>query len=137
MPQDTVLHEIDALALRSAQVVAPGTFEHEVGTLAGSTFRRHLDALGAAQVLARHRCSTRHDHRGRPLGHDGTPEQTSARTHIEHMIRSQNGFFVVFDHQHRVSEITQVLQGLQQLFVVALVQPDAGLVEHVEHSHQG
>ena len=40
----------------------------------------------------------------------------------------------MLDHDHRVAEIAQALEGLEQALVVALVQPDRGLVQDVEHA---
>ena len=37
-------------------------------------------------------------------------------------------------HQHRVAQAFEPLQRAEQAFVVALVQADAGLVQHVEHA---
>ena len=42
----------------------------------------------------------------------------------------------MFDHDHGIAEIAQARQRLQQAFVVALVQADAGFVEHVHHADQ-
>ncbi len=42
----------------------------------------------------------------------------------------------MLDHQHRVAEVAHALQGFDQPFVVALVEADRRLVEHVEHPHQ-
>jgi hypothetical protein len=39
-------------------------------------------------------------------------------------------------HDDRVAEVAQVLQRFQQALIVALVQADGGLVEHVEHAGQ-
>ena len=40
----------------------------------------------------------------------------------------------MLDHDHGVAEIAQALEGLEQTRVVALVQADGGLVEHVKHA---
>ncbi len=42
----------------------------------------------------------------------------------------------MLDHQHRVAEIAQARERLQQPVVVALMQADRRLVEHVEHAGQ-
>jgi hypothetical protein len=42
----------------------------------------------------------------------------------------------VLDHDHGVAEVPQVDQRLDQAPVVALVEPDRGLVQDVEHAHQ-
>ena len=42
----------------------------------------------------------------------------------------------MLDHDHRVAEVAQLLQGLQQAGVVALVQADGGFVQHVHDAGQ-
>ena len=53
---------------------------------------------------------------------------------VEHVIGGADGVLVVLDHDHGVAEVAQALEGFQQARVVALVQADRGLVEHVEHA---
>ncbi len=52
------------------------------------------------------------------------------------MIGGANRFFVVLDHDDRIPEIAQPAQGADEPRVVALMQPDARLVEHIEHAGQ-
>ena len=40
-------------------------------------------------------------------------------------------------HNEGVSQVTQVLQGAQQLVVIPLVQADGRLVQDIQHAHQG
>ena len=47
-----------------------------------------------------------------------------------------DGVFVVFHHQHRVAEVTQRFERLDQPLVVTLVQTDGGFVQHVQHAAQ-
>jgi hypothetical protein len=42
----------------------------------------------------------------------------------------------MLDDDHGVAEVAQALQRFEQPVVVALVQADRGLVEHVEHAGQ-
>ena len=49
---------------------------------------------------------------------------------------SADGVLVMLDHDHGVAEVAQALQRVQQPRIVALVQPDRGLVEHIEHAGQ-
>ena len=55
---------------------------------------------------------------------------------VEHMVGGADGVLVVLDHDHGVAEIAQALERFDQPVVVALVQADRGLVEHVEHARQ-
>ena len=43
----------------------------------------------------------------------------------------------MLDHDHRIAEIAQALEGDEQPLVVALVQADRRLVEHIEHARSG
>ena len=49
---------------------------------------------------------------------------------------AQHRPLVVLDDDHRVAEVAQPVEGRDQLLVVALVQPDRGLVEHVHDADQ-
>jgi hypothetical protein len=40
----------------------------------------------------------------------------------------------VLDDDHRVADVAQAFQRFEQAGIVALVQADRGLVEHVEHA---
>ena len=53
---------------------------------------------------------------------------------VEHVIGGADGVLVVLDHDHGVAEVAQALEGFQQARVVALVQADRGLVQHIEHA---
>ena len=44
--------------------------------------------------------------------------------------------FVVLHHQHRVAQIAQPHQRLDQPHVVALVQPDRRFIQHVQNTPQ-
>ena len=59
-----------------------------------------------------------------------------ARPHVDHMVGGAHHVLVVLNHQHAVADVAQVLQGFDQAVVVALVQADAGLVEHIHHAGQ-
>ena len=52
------------------------------------------------------------------------------------MVCRAHHVFVVFNHQHAVANIPQVLQRADQAVVVALMQADAGLVKHVHDPGQ-
>ena len=73
---------------------------------------------------------------GRALGHDHAAMHAGARPHVDQMVGRADRVLVVLDHDHRVAEVAQVAQRLQQPVVVALVQADRRLVQHVEHAGQ-
>jgi len=57
-----------------------------------------------------------------------------AGTEIHDVIRLADCVLVVLDHQHRVAEVAQPRQCVEQALVVALVQADRRLVEDVHHA---
>ena len=59
-----------------------------------------------------------------------------ARAHVDDLVGRAHHVFVVLDHDHAVADIAQVLQRGNQLVVVALVQADGGLVQHIHHARQ-
>ena len=69
-------------------------------------------------------------------GHQVAAQPARARAQIDHIIGALDGFGVVLHHQHRVAHVAQVRQRLQQTLIVARMQADGRLVEHVEHAAQ-
>ena len=55
---------------------------------------------------------------------------------VEDVIGQSNRVLVMLDHDHGIAEVAQPLQRVEQPRVVALVQADRGLVQHVEHAGQ-
>ncbi len=64
------------------------------------------------------------------------PFDPGGRPHIHHVIGGEDRVLVVLHHQHRVAEIAQPAQRAEQPFVVALVQADRRLVQHIQHAGQ-
>ncbi len=67
---------------------------------------------------------------------DFAAAQTRARADVYQIISGADGVFVVFHHQDGVAQIAQMFQCPDQTFVVALVQADAGFVQHIQHALQ-
>ena len=59
-----------------------------------------------------------------------------ARAEIDQVVGRANRLLVVLDDEHGVAEIAQLAERGEQPPVVALVQADRRLVEHVEHARQ-
>jgi hypothetical protein len=59
-----------------------------------------------------------------------------ARPDVEHVVGGADRVLVVLHHDHGVAEVAQPFERFQQPRIVALVQPDRRLVEHVEHTGQ-
>ena len=58
------------------------------------------------------------------------------RTDVDDPVGFANGLLVVLDDQHRVAEVAQSQQRVDEPAVVALVQTDRRLVEHVQRADQ-
>ena len=54
------------------------------------------------------------------------------RADVDDPIRFLDGVLVVFDHDHRVPQVAETVQRVDETPVVTLVQTDARFVEHVQ-----
>ena len=68
----------------------------------------------------------------RPLRDDLAAARAGAGTEIENVIGRADRVFVVLDHDDGIPEIAQPAQRADEPVVVALMQADARLIEHVE-----
>ncbi len=50
---------------------------------------------------------------------------------INDIIGILHRFLIMFDDNHRVAQITQAMQRIDQADIVALVQPDARLIQNI------
>ena len=76
-------------------------------------------------------------HFGRCSGKDHFAAQPSCpRTHIDDIIGIQHHVFIVFHHDHRVAQVAQLFQRMNQPRIIPLVQTDTRLIEDIEHIHQ-
>ncbi|MNS71702.1 hypothetical protein D3C72_1050800 [compost metagenome] len=96
----------------------------------------HLDLLHAREVLAGERLGV-----GRHLGvgalrHHAPAVHAGAGAHVDHVVGGVDHVLVVLDHDHAVADVAQVFERADEAVVVALVQADAGLVEHVHHARE-
>ena len=73
---------------------------------------------------------------GRAGGDDLAAEAAGAGAEVEQVVGAGDHFAVVLDDQQRVAQVAELLQGVEQPAVVARVQADRRLVEHVEHAAQ-
>ena len=96
----------------------------------------HGNPLRAGQVAAGERGRIGRDLRRRAFGHDPPAVPPRAGAEIDEPIGAAHDRLVVLDDEHRVAAVSQAFQGLDQPFVVAGMQADRRLVEHVAHAHQ-
>src|SRR5271168_517326 len=61
---------------------------------------------------------------------------SSAGAHVDQVIGLEHRLAIVLDHQHRVAEFLEALEGREQALIVALMKSYRRLVEDVEHANQ-
>ena len=98
-----------------------------------SLFRRG-DLQRPGEIGAGQGVRVRHNVVRRSLGDDLAAVHARARPDIDDIIGGEDRVLIVLDHDHRIAEVAQPPQRLQQPDIVALVQADRGLVQHVEHA---
>ena len=131
-------HEADGnLGIDILEVVAAGVADANLlfgvppGARAG-----HLDHLPARQVGAGDGIGVAGHVIRRALGNDLAAVDARAGADVDHMIGMANGVFIVLDHDHGVAEVAQVEQRFEQPRIVALMQADAGFIEHIHDANQ-
>src|ERR1700684_3343962 len=78
----------------------------------------------------------RHHLRRRALSDDRAAVNSCARPYVDEIIRPQHRIAIMLDDQHRVAEVAQSLQRVEQSLIVTLMQPDRRLIENVQHADQ-
>ena len=124
--------EVDVDVLEVVLTGAP----HGEHALRLAPHRRHRDLPLAGQVLAGERRLGLEQGRDRSGHHDVAAVLARAGADVDDVVGDPDGVLVVLDHDHGVAQVPEAQQGLDQLVVVPLVQPDRRLVEHVEHPDQ-
>ncbi len=56
------------------------------------------------------------------------------RTEINNPIGFADGFIVVLDDQNGVAQIAQTLERFEQSCIVARMQPNGRLIQHIQHA---
>ena len=72
----------------------------------------------------------------RAFGNHLSAVLAGAGTQVDDPIGGEDGLAVVLDHQHGIAQVAQTLQGVQQAGIIARVQTDGWLVQHIQHAHQ-
>ncbi len=78
----------------------------------------------------------RQDLLGRSLGDDLPAVLAGSRTQVHDPVRFADGFVVMFDDQNGVAQIAQTFERFQQPCVIAWMQPDGWLIQHIQHADQ-
>ena len=98
---------------------------------------RYGDGELSREVLAGERAGVLLDLVGRALGDDLAAVDAGAGPHVDDAVRHADRLFVVLHDEHGVPQVAEPDQRVQEPAVVALVQADGGLVEDVQHAHEG
>ena len=123
------------LASTLLQVVRRGALDGELAALRRlAALGGHLDLLAAGQVGAGHRGVAREQVIDGAADHHVAAVLAGAGADVDHPVGGADRLLVVLDDDERVAEVAQPQQRVEQLLVVALVQADGRLVEHVEHA---
>ena len=118
------------------QVVRAGATDREIALQGRPPGLRRRDRARPGQIRAGQRrpAGIRHQRGGRPLKDHLTAVLAGARAEVDHVIGGSNRLLVVFDNDDGVAQVAEPGQRGQEFSVVALVQTDRRLVEHVQHA---
>ncbi len=98
--------------------------------------RRHRDRLAPGQVLPGDRVLDLEDPLDRSAVDDVAAVLAGAGPDVDDPVALEDRLLVVLDDDHRVAEVAQPGEGVDEAAVVALVQADRRLVEHVQRADQ-
>ena len=119
------------------EVVFAGTAHGQLAFLVhGSAGGGHLDAAAASHVVAGNGFGILQQLLEAAGVHDFAAVLAGTGSYVHNPVGFAHGVFVVLNHDKRVAHIAQLGEGFDEAAVIALVQADGGLVEHVEHADQ-
>ncbi len=81
-------------------------------------------------------CSTCEHFLERALRDELAAARAGAGAEVDHVIGGADGVLIVLDHDDGIAEIAQAAERADEPVVVALVQADARLIEHVEAARE-
>ena len=118
------------------QVVLAGIADANRFAVARAAFRRNRDGQRAGKIPAGQRRFAGADFIRSSARHQFAAQPPRARAEIDHVIGALDRLRIVFDDEHRVAHVAQGRQGIEQAVVIARMQADRRLIEHIEHSAQ-
>ena len=101
-----------------------------------TTHPRHRNRPAAGEIGGGDAALRLHHLLGRAGGDDFTAVDAGTDAHVDQVIGGANRFLVVFDDKNRVVEIAQTPQRIEQPRVVALMETDRRLIQHIENAGQ-
>src|SRR6185312_5075074 len=125
----------DQLAERKAdidvfQVIAFSSLQFEVFAVPFPPFRGNADLSLAVEVGGGKCIQFQHGRRS-ALSHDPASMVARLWPDVHQIVRRQHDVLIVLHHQDAVTDIPQILQGMNEPLVITLVQPDAWFVEDI------
>lgn len=99
-----------------------------------ATFARRGELFFAGQVAAGDGICVLGDFCWGASGDDFPALYTSAGADVHEIVALVDGVFVVLDYDDGVPQIAQVLEGIDEFVVVALVEANGGFVQHIEYA---
>ena len=118
------------------EVVLARVVDGDVLAVGRAALLRDGDLLDAGEEPARERGGVRGDLLRRADGDQVAAELPRPRPQVDDEVGRADRLLVVLHHEDGVAEVPQPLERVEEPAVVALVEPDAGLVEDVEHADQ-
>ena len=113
-----------------------GPADQQTVAVSFASLARDGNVPAAAQILTGDGFGTGTDIFKAAGRHDLSAVDARARADVHNIIRRAHGVLVMLHDDQGVAEIAQLLERSQQLFVVALVQADARLVQDIQNAHE-
>ena len=119
------------------EVVFAGAAHGQLAVLVhGAAGCGHLNAAAASHVVAGNGLGVLQQLLKAAGVYDFAAVLAGAGSYVHDPVGFAHGVFVMLNHNERVAHVAQLSQGFDEAAVIALVQTDGGLVEHVEHANQ-
>ena len=114
----------------------PGTANGECGVRRPAALCRRRDAPPPGQKRARDRPRSRDDGRQRPRRDNLAALLAGAGTDVHQVVGRAHGGFIVLDYEHRVAQVAEGKQRGDEALLIAGMEADARLVQHVDDALQ-
>src|SRR5579872_6911911 len=98
--------------------------------------RPHCNRYPPRDIRPSQRVGIAHDFFRSTTRHQRSTMSTRAGSEIDNVIRTTDRLFIMLDDEHRVSQIAQVFQRVQQPVIISMMESDRGLIEYIKHSAQ-
>ncbi len=110
--------------------------DHREGSLGGAGGGPSNNAFFSGEIASGDRGGIFRDLPRGTLGQDLSAVASGPRAHVDHMVGPGDRLFVVFDDDHRISQVAKVKERFEELPVVPGMESDGGFVEDVEDSRE-